>query len=463
MKKKISLIVLALITAIVISGCDIKFGVEGETSANSEVTISGQIVESITGNPILNASVKITGDSSEINTTSNTEGKYTATLQLNEDKELTVIVFKDGYNTDTLKLFATVGSTINAPIVQLKQIEGSSSGSSGGPASIYLFSQSAQSIGVKESGANETAQIIFQVLDSTGVPINSDNEVSLYFNFGANPGGGEYLYPSSATTNALGRASVTINTGTIAGVAQVIAEMFVNNVAIKSKPVLIAIYGGFPDENHFAVAAEKLNYPAYGVIGYEIPFTAFVGDKYSNPVRPGTAVYFSTTSGIIDGSNLTDNLGRSTVTLLTQPFPNHPVYGPGFFIVTASTINENNNNIQTETVRLLSGLPQITVEPNTFNISNGGSQIFNYTVSDGNGNPLSEGTSISVTVSEGDLKVSGDVDVNLPDTQSKGFTSFSFTAYDAKPDTVNLQQAIIKIETSGPNGDKKITITGNSE
>ena len=239
--------------------------------------------------------------------------------------------------------------------------------------------------------------------------------------------------------------------------------MVINNNVIKSKPVLISIYGGFPDQDHFAVAAEKLNYPAYGIIGYEIPFTAFVGDKYTNPVRPGTSVYFSTTSGIIEGSNLTDNLGRSTVTLLTQPFPNHPIYGPGFFVVTASTINEDNNNIQTETVRLLSGIPQISIEPNTFNIANGGSQLFNYTVSDGNGNPLSEGTTISVTVSEGDLKVSGDVDVRLLDTQSKAYTFFSFTAYDAKPDTINSHQAIIEIEATGPNGDKKVSITGNAE
>jgi len=42
----------------------------------------------------------------------------------------------------------------------------------------------------------------------------------------------------------------------------------------------------FPIRDHFAVASEKLNYPAYGLIGYEILFTAFAGDKYSNPVRP---------------------------------------------------------------------------------------------------------------------------------------------------------------------------------
>ncbi len=168
------------------------------------------------------------------------------------------------------------------------------------------------------------------------------------FKFGSSPSGGEYLYPASVESNALGRASVTLNTGTIAGVAQVIAEFTVNKIKVRSKPVLIAIHGGFPDPGHFAVAAPKLNYPEYGIIGFEIPFTAFVGDKYTNPVRQGTSVYFEATSGIIEGSNLTDDLGRSTVTLLTQPFPNlnEAGFGPGFFKVTSSTIDENNNKFK---------------------------------------------------------------------------------------------------------------------
>lgn len=344
----------------------------------------------------------------------------------------------------------------------MKQIQGGGNNSSGSAASVYLFSQSAQSIGVKESGSNETAQLIFQVLDSTGVAINSNNSTTVKFIISSGPGGGEFLYPSSVQTNALGRASVSVNTGIKSGTIQITAEITVNNKAVKSKPILISIHGGFPDPGHFGVAAANLNYPAYGIIGYEIPFTAFVGDKYTNPVRPGTSVYFETTSGIIEGSNLTDNLGRSTVTLLTQPFPNDLQFGPGFFTVTASTIDENVAQIQTSTLRLLSGSAQLSVDPSTFDIQNGGSQTFNYFVGDGNGNPLAQGTTITVTVSEGDLKVSGDVDVRLPDTQSKIYTNFSFTAFDSEPDTLRPHQAIIVIETSGPNGDKKVSISGTA-
>jgi len=463
MKKKLILLFLAAAAALKISGCE--FGLEEEVPENQNVTVRGQIVESTTGDPVLNANLRISDGVNRVNAATDSEGRFSVVFELTQDQELTLIIFKEGYATDTLNFFAAQGSTVTLPLIQMKKTQGTGNGTSGGPASIYLFSQSAQSIGVKESGSNETAQIIFEVLDSTGVPINSDNSILLNFSFGAGPGGGEFLYPASVVTNALGRASVTINTGNIAGVAQVIAEMEVNGVILKSKPVLIAIHGGFPDPDHFAVAAPKLNYPAYGIIGFEIPFTAFAGDKYSNPVRPGTTVYFSSSSGIIEGSQGTDNLGRSTVTLLTQPFPDHQDFGPGFFEVTASTIDENNSSISTSTIRLQSGFSQIyNVSPASFDISNGGSQSFTYAVSDANGNPLSEGTSISVSVAEGDLDVSGDIDIQIPDTQSSGagLTSFSFTAFDSEPEENRPHNAIITISVTGPNGNKTLSISGTA-
>ena len=379
MKNIIYLTTLLLFTGLYISGCD--FGVPDENT-NPEVPdaiISGQIVESISGDPIFNATVKITDGITQVNTTTGNDGSFSASFPLSEDKELTIVFFKTGYDTDTTSVYVPVSGEIQLPLLKLTQQQGSGGGtSSGQAATIYLYAQSAQNVGVKESGANESVQFIFEVLDSNGVAIGSDNAVEVNFSLGSGPGGGEYLYPASVISNALGRASVTLNTGTKAGVAQITAQITINNVIVKSQPILIAIYGGFPDPNHYAVASDKLNYPNYGIIGVEIPFTAFVGDKYSNPVRPGTSVYFETTSGIIDGSNTTDNLGRATVTMLTQPFPdlNEQGYGPGFFRVTSSTVDENNTTIQTSTIRLLTGLPVITVDPTSFDIQNGGSQFF---------------------------------------------------------------------------------------
>jgi hypothetical protein len=460
MKKKILFAFITALVALSLSACE--FGLEDDTTDDlSSVTLSGQVVETVTGNPVFNATVKITDGASQINITTGSDGKFSTSFSLTEDAELTLITFKEGYTTDTLAIFVLAGSNVSVPPIQIRQLT-SGGGTSGGASSVYLFFQSAQSVGVKESGTNETAQIIFEVLDSTGAPVNSDNAVQLQFSFGSHPEGGEFLYPLSAETNSLGRATVTLNSGTIAGVAQITAEMVVNGTVVKSRPVLIAIHGGLPVDENFYVASEKLNYPLYGIIGATIDFTAFLGDRYSNPVRPGTSVYFNTSSGVIEGSAQTDNLGRATVTYLTHPFPDHPLNGPGFFEVTASTIDENNSNIQTSTVRLLSGAPQISVNPTTFDIANGSSQFFTFTVSDPNGNPLAEGTSITVSVTEGDLDVTGNIDIRLPDTQSPAYTNFSFTASDSEPGNNNLQQAIITIETSGPNGTARVDIYGTS-
>ncbi|MCW8850747.1 MAG: hypothetical protein OQJ81_12265, partial [Melioribacteraceae bacterium] len=356
MKKNHIFLAIILVFALFITSCDLSndSSTTDQTDSLGTVTLMGTVVEAATGNAISAATIRISDGTTVKGATSNTEGVFSTTLEVADDLDLLIIATKDGYLPDTTNVFAIVGGTTQVPILQLNKDSNSSggTGSSGSAASINLYSQSANSIGVKESGSLESAEIVFEVRDSAGVLIDASNEIDISFSFGATPNGGEYLYPASAKTNALGKASVTLNTGTIAGVVQVIAEATVDNKLIRSKPILIAIYGGFPEQDLFYVACEKLNYPALGVIGFDIEFTAYAGDKYNNPVRPGTAVYFTTNFGIIGGSNLTGDAGTTTVTLLTEPWPNDPEYGNGFFRVTASSADESLNKISTETVRL---------------------------------------------------------------------------------------------------------------
>ena len=105
---------------------------------------------------------------------------FSANFPLSEDKELTIVYFKTGYDTDTTSIYVPVSASIQVPILKLTQQQGTGGGtSSGQAATIYLFSQSAQNVGVKESGSNESVQFIFEVLDSTGVAIGSDNSVEV--------------------------------------------------------------------------------------------------------------------------------------------------------------------------------------------------------------------------------------------------------------------------------------------
>jgi hypothetical protein len=317
---------------------------------------------------------------------------------------------------------------------------------------------------VKESGDVEIARITFQVQDSTGSPIDLSNSVTVNFQLGAKPNGGEYIYPLFAKTDDNGRASVNLVSGTEAGAVQLIAEISIGTKIIRSKPVSITIHGGLPDAAHFSIAPRNLNFPGYNIAGLTNPITAYVGDKYGNPVKSGTAVYFTTTGGIIEGSILTNNQGNGTVNLYSaDPRPIHPTLGKGFATITASTADETYATIKAECLVLFSGVPAImSISPTIFNIPNGGAQFFTYVVSDQNGNPLAPGQNISVAVEGENISARGELNISLPDTHSKAWTQFSFLVADSN-DSLNVAKPVfIKITTDGPNGKNSISITGTA-
>jgi hypothetical protein len=104
----------------------------------------------------------------------------------------------------------------------------------------------------------------------------------------------------------------------------------------------------------------------------------------------------------------------------------------------------------------------MSASPTSFSIGEGGLQAFTYTLSDQNSNPLAGSTSIKVTVEGEDVKSQGDVDITLPDTQSRSWTQFSFVVWDAKVDTLNtLSPVVISIKSVGPNGTAHVTLSGS--
>jgi hypothetical protein len=443
---------------LVLMGCK-KKAVEPEVPQQKTVILSGRVFESVTGSPIDSAVVKITGITPQIVTYTDSTGKYRVSFEVETETDVNVIAFKEGYEPDTVAVLAIPGRTVNVPSLLLKRTAPETP-TSGEAASIVLVSQTAKSIGVKGSGSVETAQMVFEVQDSSGKPVDLAHSVEVSFRIGSGPGGGEFIYPPKARTDAKGRVTANIVSGTKAGVVQIVAESNVGSKTIRSLPVVIVIHGGLPDSAHFSIAPEKLNFPGYNVFGLRNKITAYVGDKYGNPVKPGTAVYFTTTGGIIEGSALTNEQGQGSVDLISaEPRPVHPVLGPGYAVITATTADENQRTIKAETIVLFSGIPQITVEPATFDIPNLGSQVFNYTVSDQNGNPLAGGTTIRVTIDGKDIRALGDLDITIPDTRDRSWTRFSFAIQDTTSDTVE-RPVLIRISASGPNGSATVNISG---
>lgn len=432
--------------------------IPGETEG--EVTITVNVVDNTTGEKLTDAIVSITGGPQAYDLKTDGTGKAAVTFINDKSRELTIIVSKQGYDSETKKL--TVGIEDEETVEVKIQKKTAGSEITGPAASIVLISTSAQSIGVKESGSVETANILFEVQDSSGNPIDINNSIFVSFRFGAHPGGGEFLGPDSAKTNGSGRVYVNLNTGYKAGVVQLHAEIQPNGSSILkkviSKPVNISIHGGHPDQNHFSISTQYLNIHGLNMDGVEDEIMALVGDKFSNPVKPLTSVYFSTEGGIIEGSDLTDNLGITTVKLLSgNPRPmNHPA-GPGFLDVYGFTADENHNIVTDKVLVLFSGPPIITITEDDYslrNIPHLGSKAYSYTIHDINGNPISSFHHVTVRIKGGGgLVLDGDVDFQMPDTQLRGpmTTEFNFNVIDAdKQERLGDREFTVEISVTGP-------------
>ena len=190
----------------------------------------------------------------------------------------------------------------------------------GPPSSIVLLSVNPPSISVRGSGGNETALVTFHVRDRTGNPV-ADGEPVL-FALDAPGDGGERVGPERTGT-VDGKVQTAVSSGNLAHTIRLIAEVpLAAGDTVRSTPVPIAVHGGLPDEAHFSLASLPVNLAGRVWFGLQTTITAFVFDRYSNPVPSGTSVRFRTDGGGVQGSTETDANGQATVTLFTaEPIP----------------------------------------------------------------------------------------------------------------------------------------------
>jgi hypothetical protein len=271
-----------------------------------------------------------------------------------------------------------------------------------------------------------------------------------------------------ALTNAAGRVATIINSGTVSGSVQFVASLRrdVDGTIVQSTPSLITVNGGLPDQTHFTVAPDQINFAGYDWEGREDRITVQVGDIYSNPVKVGTAVYFSTTGGVIMASGFTDATSHASVILYSgNPRPDDPVLGRGFAYVRASTLGQGSTVVMDSARILFSGVPIISnVNPATFHVSQGQSTTITFTVSDENGNPLAPGEVISAVIqytppSGGtgtSIQVTGQTVTVMPDTHTRGSgtTQFSINVVDQSNNgglAVSIPVSVL-ISATGPNG-----------
>lgn len=473
MKRTHVSLILSVLTLVFYIGCE-------STSPSDDVSISGVIINGSTGDPVDEAIVEITSPTEFSGTTIVTDatGRFSFTgLSFSESGDVVIEVKKSGFVSSTFTVPVSTGLEVNLSEPVELTPENTDDGGDDNPvtgkpegaAVIVLQDISEKTINIRETGGLVNSQFTFEVQDSSGRNLDLENSVTVNFSIISGPGGEEGILPLSVKTNSEGKVSSNLFSGHAAGVVQIQAEIVREDIGltIRSKPVAITIHGGFPDLDHFSIAPASFNFEGYSLNGQTNQLTVILGDKFSNPVKPETAVYFKTTGGIIEGSGEgnTDDDGFVTVNLISgDPRPsdtetiNGVLFGgrPGLATLTAQTIDETNEVIEksVNVVFSTSGA-LISANPTTFDIPAGGGATFNYTVTDLNGNPMAAGTSITVDAGTG-MEVTGDAELNLGSAifPGPGSTEFSFSIRDTDTESSSAADLSISITVVTPSGEQ---------
>jgi hypothetical protein len=472
MKRAIMILTLVVGLAVVFFACK---NDDSATAPTGTGIISGTVVDSSTGLPLSGVTVTAQPPPSGTPTqVTDATGTFSFEYSTDSARTVTLTFAKSGFRNRTIVSEASSGqrTTLNVAMASSSPISGGTS--SGVASTIYLANVNPTDIFVYGIGANETSYLIWEVRDSVGLPIDAAHAVTLTFSISGGLNGGEFMYPVSVTTNAQGRGTTSLSSGIVAGAVQVVATTQAGGRTIISQPARVVIHSGFPDQRHFSIAPEKLNFPALGIVGSRNPISVLVGDIYSNPVTTNTAVYFATRAGVIVSSAFTNPSGEATADLISgNPFPLLPnpvaINRDGYQYVIASTPGRNGTIVKDSALILWSGASMISnITPGSFNIPNAGSQRIDFVVSDAHGNTLSAPTGITVTVTGAQAEVAFGIngtftisqDIILPPGSN---TQFSCIVSDSQPDTnyVNGTSATMSISVNSTgNGNATATISG---
>lgn len=219
-------------------------------------------------------------------------------------------VFSAGTRSGVATVVATAGAVSASISITIQP------GSAG---SLEFVSADPALIGVRGSALPQKSTITFRVRDQNGNPVADGTQVA--FTLISGLGGGEFVSPTSAGTVG-GLAATVLTSGTVAGPVRIRASVTDSTTTLTSTSTNVSITGGPPSAAHLAIACNFLNIAGQVTLDIICQCDGKAGDRFGNPVPPGTAVSFFTNGGIIGAQGLTDELGDAHTSIKTAaPIP----------------------------------------------------------------------------------------------------------------------------------------------
>ncbi len=183
---------------------------------------------------------------------------------------------------------------------------------------------------LRGSGFTETSVVTFEVRDAAGNPL-PNRSVQLRLQTGAGGvtmegRGVESVNPASvnpftASSDALGRVSVRVNSGTLPTPVRIDARLAGSTPTISTVSSNLSVAVGLPSQLNFSLSEGTKNIEGYGIDGTPNTYTIIAADRSGNPVPAGTSINFITEGGQIEAikqTQLVNGIARTTANFVSS-------------------------------------------------------------------------------------------------------------------------------------------------
>ena len=190
-------------------------------------------------------------------------------------------------------------------------------------ASMAFISATPETIFLKGSGFAEASSVIFEVRDANSSPLPNVNVSMrlLTLTGGVTMEGGTADVVRSS--DALGRVTVRINSGTLPTPVRVSATIVASTVSTVSSNLSVAV--GLPSQLNFSFSQGTKNIEGYNIDGTPNTYQIIAADRSGNPVPVGTSINFVAEGGQIEAIRQTaviNGIARTTANFVSaEPRP----------------------------------------------------------------------------------------------------------------------------------------------